>query len=99
MDDGFQHRKLERDKNILVVDASKKFSNGCLLPAGALRESVTEVQRADVIVVTNKSFDDRAAKTYARYLRKTGKMDLTFPLPGLMVLIFNFMVFCLISLF
>ena len=35
----------------------------------------------------------------ARYLRKTGKMDLTFPLPGLMVLIFNFMVFCLISLF
>ena len=73
LDDGFQHRKLERDKNILVVDASKKFSNGCLLPAGALRESVTEVQRADVIVVTNKSFDDRAAKTYARYLRKTYK--------------------------
>ncbi len=73
LDDGFQHQKLARDKNVLVVDSDKKFSNGCLLPAGALRESVMEVKRADVIVVTNKNYTDRSARTYARYLQQKYK--------------------------
>ncbi len=70
LDDGYQHQKLERNLNILVVDSEKQFSNGCVLPLGALREPVTEIKRADRIVVVNKNFNDKKAKTFARYLRK-----------------------------
>lgn len=70
LDDGFQHRKIERDLNILVVDSEKQFSNGCVLPLGALREPVSQIKRADRIVVVNKNFNDKKAKTYARFLRK-----------------------------
>ena len=73
LDDGYQHQKLDRDLNILVVDSEKQFSNGCLLPLGALREPLSEIKRADKIVVVNKSFDDKAARTFARYLRKKYK--------------------------
>ncbi len=73
LDDGYQHQKLGRDLNILVIDSQKKFSNGCILPMGALRESIAEVERADVIVVTNKHFNDNGAKAYARYLKKKYK--------------------------
>ncbi|OGI21719.1 MAG: tetraacyldisaccharide 4'-kinase [Candidatus Melainabacteria bacterium RIFOXYA12_FULL_32_12] len=54
LDDGFQHIKLERDLNILVIDCNKKFGNNQLLPAGPLRESIEEIKRADKIVVVNK---------------------------------------------
>lgn len=70
LDDGFQHQKLERDLNILVVDSEKQFSNGCVLPLGALREPMTEIKRADKIIVVNKNFNDKKARTFARYLRK-----------------------------
>lgn len=70
LDDGFQHQKLGRDLNILVVDCEKQFSNNCVLPLGALREPVSEIKRANRIVVTNKNFNDKKAKTFARYLKK-----------------------------
>ena len=70
LDDGYQHQKLERDLNILVVDSEKQFSNGCVLPLGALREPLSEIKRADKIVVVNKNFNDKKARTFARYLRK-----------------------------
>ena len=73
LDDGFQHQKLKRDLNLLVVDSEKQFSNGCVLPLGALREPLSEIKRADKIIVVNKNFEDRSAKTYARYLRKKYK--------------------------
>lgn len=73
LDDGFQHLKIKRDLNILVVDSEKQFSNGMVLPLGALRESLKEIKRADKIVVVNKRFDDLRAKAYARFLRKTYK--------------------------
>lgn len=73
LDDGFQHQKIKRDLNLLVVDSNKQFSNGCVLPLGALREPLSEIKRADKIIVVSKSFDDREAKTYARYLRKKYK--------------------------
>lgn len=70
LDDGYQHRKIERDLNILVVDSEKQFSNGCVLPLGALREPVSEIKRADKIVVVNKSPNDKRAKAYSRFLKK-----------------------------
>lgn len=52
LDDGFQHLKLKRDLDIVTVDATRPFGNGCLLPAGPLREEVSSLKRADVLCLT-----------------------------------------------
>jgi tetraacyldisaccharide 4'-kinase len=52
LDDGFQHRRLKRDLNILLLDADNPIGNGRLLPAGPLREPVSGIGRADVVVLT-----------------------------------------------
>ena len=51
-DDGFQHRRLARDLDIVTIDASRPFGYGRMLPAGLLREPVTELKRADAVVIT-----------------------------------------------
>jgi tetraacyldisaccharide 4'-kinase len=52
LDDGFQHRKLARDLNILVVDASAPPFSDRLLPAGNLREPLTAMARADTVFMS-----------------------------------------------
>jgi len=52
LDDGFQHLRLQRDLNILLLDAAKPFGNRWTLPAGLLREPLSAVRRADLIVYT-----------------------------------------------
>ena len=52
LDDGFQHLRVARDLNILTVDATNPWGNGKLLPAGILRESPSELKRADCVVIT-----------------------------------------------
>ncbi len=52
MDDGFQHRRLARDLDIVVVDATEPFGYGRLLPAGLLREPVASLKRADAAVIS-----------------------------------------------
>jgi tetraacyldisaccharide 4'-kinase len=52
LDDGFQHRKLHRDLDILLFDATRPFGNGFLLPRGPLREPVTALARAHLFVLT-----------------------------------------------
>jgi len=52
LDDGFQHRAVARDLNIVLLDAKRPFGNGQLLPAGPLREPVASLDRADVFVRT-----------------------------------------------
>lgn len=52
MDDGFQHRRLARDLDIIIIDATCPFGYGVLLPAGLLREPVGAIKRADAIVIT-----------------------------------------------
>jgi tetraacyldisaccharide 4'-kinase len=54
LDDGFQHLKLARDLDIVMLDGSKKLENEWLLPAGRLRESVRACSRADLLVVMRK---------------------------------------------
>lgn len=51
VDDGFQHRGLHRDSNIVCLDARRPYGNGLLLPSGRLREPRRSLKRADVIVV------------------------------------------------
>lgn len=52
MDDGFQHRKLARDIDIVAVDATNPFGGNRLLPAGFLREPLRSLKRADAVVIT-----------------------------------------------
>lgn len=52
LDDGFQHVRLERDLNILLLAADEPFGNGRVLPAGPLREPLHAIARADVVVLT-----------------------------------------------
>lgn len=52
VDDGFQHRRLHRDLNIVILDATEALGNYAVLPEGRARESWENLQRADVLVVT-----------------------------------------------
>lgn len=52
MDDGFQHRRLARDLDIVAIDATLPFGYSKILPAGLLREPVSSLRRAGAVVVT-----------------------------------------------
>ncbi len=52
LDDGFQHLQLARDVDIVLLDATTPFGGGHLLPAGRLREPISALRRADIIVIT-----------------------------------------------
>ncbi|MDW7679238.1 MAG: tetraacyldisaccharide 4'-kinase [bacterium] len=55
LDDAFQHRRLHRDLNIVLVDATTGFGNRRLLPAGHLREPISNLKRADMVCLTRFS--------------------------------------------
>lgn len=52
MDDGFQHLRVERDLDLVLLDARQPFGNGFLLPGGILRESPQALHRCDAIILT-----------------------------------------------
>lgn len=52
LDDGFQHRRLKRDLDIVAVDATCPFGYGRVLPAGLLREPKRGLSRADAVIIT-----------------------------------------------
>lgn len=52
LDDGFQHRRLGRDLDIVLIDALNPWGYGRLLPRGLLREPVSSLKRADLVAVT-----------------------------------------------
>lgn len=62
LDDGFQHLRVARSLNILTIDATNPWGNGELLPAGTLRESRSELTRADCIVITRADDSNQAAE-------------------------------------
>lgn len=52
MDDGFQHRALYRDLDIVLIDACNPYGYNSLLPRGLLREPVSSLQRAAAVLIT-----------------------------------------------
>jgi tetraacyldisaccharide 4'-kinase len=52
LDDGYQHLPLFRDINILLMDATQPIGRESMLPAGRLREPVSAMDRADLLVIT-----------------------------------------------
>ena len=71
LDDGFQHRTLAKDLEIVAVGGTHPWGNGRLFPRGVLREPLTALRRADLIVVTNPARPGTAAEI-GRSLQRRG---------------------------
>ncbi len=52
LDDGFQHRRLKRNCNLVLIDSLDPFAGEALFPAGHLREPLTALARADAFLIT-----------------------------------------------
>ncbi|MBR3459030.1 MAG: tetraacyldisaccharide 4'-kinase [Selenomonadaceae bacterium] len=68
MDDGYQHWQLERDLDILLVDAVNAFGTGYILPRGTLREPLSHINRANVCLMTKV---DQATEGSIGHIRNT----------------------------
>lgn len=62
LDDGFQHRRLDRDLDIVLLDAGDPFGGGRLLPAGRLREPLGGLRRAHAVLITRARRQERFAE-------------------------------------
>lgn len=71
LDDGFQHRKIKRDYDIVLIDShnflTEKFLYAFTLPSGNLRESLNNLNRADVIIQNNKYEDINIIPEFRKY--------------------------------
>jgi len=68
LDDGFQHIGLDRDLDLVLLDAANPFGNLHLLPRGPLREPVDHLQRADAFILTRTGHGTNAIMM--NYLKK-----------------------------
>ena len=69
LDDGFQHGKLARDVDIVLIDALEPFGGGNVFPLGRLREPLSALARADLILITRADGSDLAGPI-AREVRR-----------------------------
>ena len=65
LDDGFQHLRLARDVDVVLIDGLNPFGGGHVLPAGRLREPLSAFGRADIVVI-NRSTASPAIETVVR---------------------------------
>jgi tetraacyldisaccharide 4'-kinase len=66
LDDGLQHRRLARDLDIVLLDATDPFGLGWICPRGLLREPVTGLRRAGAVVLTRADQVDESTRERAR---------------------------------
>src|SRR5262249_58524030 len=52
LDDGFQHRRLARDLDLVLIDATNPWGHGYLFPRGLLREPASGLRRAGAVLLT-----------------------------------------------
>ena len=68
LDDAFQHRRIHRNFNVVLIDATNPFGFGYQLPRGLLRESITGLTRADFVLITRA---DAVSSSRLQQIRKT----------------------------
>jgi tetraacyldisaccharide 4'-kinase len=73
LDDGFQHRQLARDLDIVLVDATRPALDGDLLPNGWLREPARNIARASLVVLTKADADADRARAAALVAQLRGR--------------------------
>ncbi|MES2744304.1 MAG: tetraacyldisaccharide 4'-kinase [Bdellovibrionota bacterium] len=71
LDDGFQHQRIKRDIDIVLLDAKRPLDNGHCLPAGLLRESQHALKKADWVIFTRSEtgYPDQEIKEYLNGFR------------------------------
>ncbi|MBQ5888127.1 MAG: tetraacyldisaccharide 4'-kinase [Bacteroidaceae bacterium] len=52
LDDAFQHRHVKSGLNILLIDSNRPVWNDCVMPFGRLRERISGIERADIVIMT-----------------------------------------------
>lgn len=77
LDDGFQHRRLHRDLDLVLIDSLQPWGYGHILPRGLLRESLSGLRRADVVVLTrvNQCPPDQRQALRTQLSRSRGSDD------------------------
>ncbi len=83
LDDGFQHRRLARNLDIVLIDATEPFGYGHLLPRGLLREPMSALSRAQAVILTradqvSAERKQSIQKTIAAYIREAVWAEATF---------------------
>ena len=74
MDDGFQHRRLEKDKSIILIDSTNPFGGDEYLPKGRLRESLESLKRADELIISKSNYiTQKELESIKKRLEKYGK--------------------------
>jgi tetraacyldisaccharide 4'-kinase len=63
LDDGFQHRRLARNFDLVLIDATEPFGFGHVLPRGMLREPLNGLKRASAFLLTRTDQVDEATRT------------------------------------
>jgi tetraacyldisaccharide 4'-kinase len=71
LDDGFQHWRLNRDMDIVLIDATNPFGNRKLFPEGIMREPFSALGRANIILITKSDVaGESAVSAITRDIRK-----------------------------
>ncbi|MDZ4853408.1 MAG: tetraacyldisaccharide 4'-kinase [Nitrospirota bacterium] len=74
LDDGFQHRGLYRDVNLLLIDATDAAGLSALVPAGRLREPLRAAARATAIIITRAEVPAQVTEVYRKLQGALGSM-------------------------
>lgn len=69
LDDGFQHLRIKRSLDIVLLDATNPFGNGKLLPVGILREPIESLKRVDAIIITRANLVANISEITEKILR------------------------------
>lgn len=78
LDDGFQHWGLQRDIDIVLIDTTTPFGNKRIFPEGILREPLTALKRAHVIILTKS--DIAGNKSIAAISKEVRKINPDVPI-------------------
>jgi tetraacyldisaccharide 4'-kinase len=73
LDDSFQHLKVKHDLDIIIANNELGFGNGFVIPAGYLREPLSAIKRADLLIINARSESAPLHKAVAGVISQTGK--------------------------
>jgi tetraacyldisaccharide 4'-kinase len=68
LDDAFQHRALERDVDLVMVNRERGFGNGMMMPAGPMREPLKAIRRADAAIIVSSGMANQSSAITRRQM-------------------------------